>query len=508
MDMQKRIRNLPDMLWLTVGCVFLVFVGYRFNVPLAAWVAPVFILRYFRRAKGLPRLLPALVLMSASLGISMYGLLPLPLAVQIGISLLWGMMFILPYLADWIFHDRVHPATRMFVFPGAYVLLEYALSVSPFSSLPSLAYTQFRFQGLIQMVSVTGIWGITFLIAWFAALINRLWEEDFRAGAAKEPIALFAVILAITIAAGNLRLAFFRPDRGTVTIGTVTVPYDDRSSLWDMYDQYIETGTARGRMSAMRELSSGTIQGLFRQSGDLARSGARIILWSENSAIVFAEDLPALTLRAAQFAREHRVYLVMGIDVLHPGRDIFDNLAIVLTPEGRIAVTYRKSHPVFAEFGGERAVRGEGRIPLLDTPYGRIAVAICYDMDFPRLIRQAGRGGAGMLLVPALDWREISPYHSFVALFRGIENGCAVVRQTDHGMSLAADHQGTVVSGMDFFTAESRTMLFNLPSRGTATFYSLAGDWVVCGIMLFWLVQIPLLLSDSLKKTGRQSEGK
>jgi apolipoprotein N-acyltransferase len=223
---------------------------------------------------------------------------------------------------------------------------------------------------------------------------------------------------------------------------------------------------------------------------------------------VFAEDLPALTLRAARLAREHRVYLVMGVDVLYPGRDIFENLAIVLTPEGRIAITYRKSHPVFAEFGGERAVRGDGRIPFLDTPYGRFAVAICYDMDFPRLIRQAGKAGAGVLLVPALDWREISPYHSFVALFRGIENGCAVVRQTDHGMSLAADYQGTVVSGMDYFTAESRTMLFNIPAKGTATFYSLAGDWVVCGIMLFWLVQIPLLLSDAVKKTGRHGEEK
>lgn len=51
-----------------------------------------------------------------------------------------------------------------------------------------------------------------------------------------------------------------------------------------------------------------------------------------------------------------------------------------------------------------------------------------------------------------------------------------MVRQTDHGMSLAADYLGTILSYMDYFTMPQRTMRFNLTMHWTVTLYSLADD--------------------------------
>jgi apolipoprotein N-acyltransferase len=488
-----------DIFILAAGSLLLAFVGFRFNVPPAAWFAPVFLLRYFRHARGAGAILIGYLAMSISLGISMYGLIPAPPAVQILIGLVWWAMFVTPYLVDRFFYAHTGPVAGLFIFPGAYVLLEYILSVSPFSSLTSMAYSQFPFKGLMQIVSITGTGGVTFLITWFASLVNLLREENFSPRRARVPGIAFALILGVTLVAGNLRLAG-QPER-SVPIGSVTVSYDAYIDMWD-FSVYIESGTDPARVPEMKKISSLTADALFRESESLARAGAKIILWSEINVFLFPDQEKAFTKRARDFARKEGVYLIAAAARLTPGTDMYENWAAAFTPAGEAAFTYLKSHPVFAEFGGEHAVRGNGRIPLLDTPYGRIAVAICYDMDFPRLIRQAGRGGADIILVPALDWKEISPYHSYVALVRGIENGVSVVRQTDQGMSLAGDYRGLVTASMDFFSAEKRVMLSHLPASGVRTLYPYAGDWIVWGILLFWGGYI--LLNTIVRRKNRE----
>jgi len=105
-----------------------------------------------------------------------------------------------------------------------------------------------------------------------------------------------------------------------------------------------------------------------------------------------------------------------------------------------------------------------------------VAAAICFDMDFPDLIRRAGLQRADLILAPSSDWREIDPVHTRMALFRGIENGCSVVRQTNKGLSAAADWQGRVLARGDFFQARRHVMVAQVPTRGTSTIYSKVRD--------------------------------
>ena len=53
----------------------------------------------------------------------------------------------------------------------------------------------------------------------------------------------------------------------------------------------------------------------------------------------------------------------------------------------------------------------DGKLRQIVSPYGRLSAAICYDMDFPRLLAQAGALGADLVLSPAHDGRYSSaPY--------------------------------------------------------------------------------------------------
>jgi len=64
-----------------------------------------------------------------------------------------------------------------------------------------------------------------------------------------------------------------------------------------------------------------------------------------------------------------------------------------------------------------------------------------------------------------------------MAVFHAIENGMSLVRQTDRGMSLAADPYGRVLAQTDFFGSTDRTLVAQVPVRHVATVYTALGRW-------------------------------
>jgi len=132
------------------------------------------------------------------------------------------------------------------------------------------------------------------------------------------------------------------------------------------------------------------------------------------------------------------------------------------------------------KYGGnivEGTLLGDGKLQAVDTPFGVLAGVICWDMDYPAVIQQTGQNGTGLLLVPSSDWFEIDPIHSHMAVFRAIENGMSLVRQTDNGLSIAVDPYGRVLAQTDFFGSTDRTMVAQVPARHVATIYTALGRW-------------------------------
>ena len=111
-----------------------------------------------------------------------------------------------------------------------------------------------------------------------------------------------------------------------------------------------------------------------------------------------------------------------------------ENKFVMIEPTGQIAWEYLKARPTP---GPEAAmsVKSDRRLRQLDTAYGKLSAAICYDTDFPRLMAQAGVQQADLVLSPAGDWRAIDPRHTEIASFRAIEQGFNLVRQSNGGLS-------------------------------------------------------------------------
>ena len=137
-------------------------------------------------------------------------------------------------------------------------------------------------------------------------------------------------------------------------------------------------------------------------------------------------------------------------------------------------------------------VDGDGILRTASTPFGVLSGAICWDMDFPGTIIQAGRNGTDIMLSPSLEFRAISPIHGHMAVLRGIENGTSVVRVADNGLSVISDPYGRILAQMDHFTAGERVIVAQVPTRGVSTIYAIIGDlfgWLAIAgfiVMVVW----------------------
>jgi predicted amidohydrolase len=111
-------------------------------------------------------------------------------------------------------------------------------------------------------------------------------------------------------------------------------------------------------------------------------------------------DGPGVTL-LRRMSAEHRLVLVAGF--CERGADRAYNSAVVLDG-GEVLTRYRKTHLWDHEV--EVFAAGEEPPPVVSTSRGRIAPLICYDLEFPELVRRAALAGAQLIAVPA-NWPRL-----------------------------------------------------------------------------------------------------
>jgi apolipoprotein N-acyltransferase len=266
--------------------------------------------------------------------------------------------------------------------------------------------------------------------------------------------------------------------------------------------QDVVRGTASdGERKEFVVATSAGQEDLLERSDREAKAGAKIIFWSEEAATVLAEDEAALVARGSALAARDHVILGMSMAEWTPGATHpLANKMVMMEPDGTVAWEYQKARPTP---GPEMAMSSvsDGKLRALDTPYGRLTAAICYDMDFHPLLAQAGKMRADMILSPASDWRAIDPRHTEIASYRAIEQGANLLRAAKFGRSAAYDYEGHVLAQMDEYQASELTLVAQVPVRGVRTVYSMLGDWFA------WVCVVGFGMLVVMGFRGRKGEG-
>jgi predicted amidohydrolase len=140
-----------------------------------------------------------------------------------------------------------------------------------------------------------------------------------------------------------------------------------------------------------------------------------------------AKQVPTFLELMESLARKHAMYIVAGtIPVLGDREDLYND-SYFFSPAGKIGVQGKLHMTRFEKEDWKISPRS--RLKIFETVFGRLAIAICYDVEFPEIARAAARLGARVLVVPSCtDERQGFLRVRYCSHARAIENQIYVIQ--------------------------------------------------------------------------------
>jgi len=154
-------------------------------------------------------------------------------------------------------------------------------------------------------------------------------------------------------------------------------------------------------------------------------------------------------------AREHNAYIHSGSFVEKRGDEFF-NTSVLIDPKGEIVARYSKSHLFSLDSKEPQLVKPGKECSVVDTPFGKIGMAICYDVRFPEFFRYMTDKGAEIFAI-CFGWRLMIRlmHYPIMLQARAIDNQAYVLacnaaggpKETPYfGWSMVVDPTGQIIA--------------------------------------------------------------
>lgn len=437
--------------------------------------------------------------------------------------------------------DSSRAALRPFYFAAAYTVYEYVKSIGflayPWGTVSSAA---FSFRVIAQIADVTGVWGITFLFALFAAVCAE-WllalplaprSRSVRAFFAplSQASAVCASLFAVALLYGTFQA--FRPRLAQKILTAVIV--QQNADPWQSSEEDNILRSERLTLDALRALE---------ERGEKAD----IVVWCEGA---LGKTFPRgyarytafpLERPLVDFIKETRTpFIIGGASFANEELRTHHNAALFFDGEGNFRGSYAKIHLVpfaevipGAEFEWARNflqrlvgfsagwIAGDQYV-YLDVPcewaatrrknltevvslerrarksqedekaVARLSVPICFDDAFTEVCRPLFLNGSEIFMNITDDsWslkKSAEWQHFAIASYRAIEYRTAMARATNSGVSAALDPAGRVIDSLPLFEDAARAFKIPIYPR-EMTLYAFLGDWLPLLSRVFILLE-------------------
>jgi apolipoprotein N-acyltransferase len=429
-----------------------------------------------------------------------FGYLPLPVSLGI-LLLLAGYLSLYRGLWAWgICWGAARGLSPVWWGPVLWVTLEfgqtYIISGFPWELLGNgpVPYPPF-----LQVADVTGVYGLSFLVALSNACLWRLLSPP-RVRRRPNRRYPYAVAVCLILAAW-LGYGYYR-------LGQVQ-ELEARSPK-------LKVAVVQGNIKQGEKWQKEMVQATLDRYAELTRrvTGAQLIIWPETAAPFFFLRTPDLSAQVQAIAKESGAPLLFGAPAweLISGEERYFNRAYLLSPQGEVLGYYDKAHLVpYGEYVPLRDFRpfaflgeiwpgvGDFRpfafigkmVPMVgdfaEGPVGAtlslpddgaIGPLICYESIFPYLSRAQVQNGAKLLVNITNDaWfgkTAAASQHLAMAVLRCVENRVCLARAANTGISAFIDARGRILWQSELFVPEAHAL--ELPLMSGNTLYTRYGD--------------------------------
>ena len=435
--------------------------------------------------------------------------------VSLQASVIIFLGFYLVFMVVGLFLYHATTGLRFVLLPLAWTAFELARS-SGFLGYPwaLVGHAQYGVVPLLQVASVTGVWGVSFLVV----LVNSALAHAVPMGRCRvriHPLVVAAVSVGVALAAGQIALVHAGPpQQGAVAgentaevttarlggpAGIASAPARDEGSRAGRN----RSGTAgaegkdRVRMALIQQNSDPrkhtydrTLDSLTRLTNDALTHDPDIVVWSETAFVPnirrwSQEDpdrysLARIVRRFLEYQRGTETHLVTGNDdyrrVLNEEGEEVDrlnfNAAVFIGPDGERLRTYHKIrlvpfteyfpyeetlpwvYELLLEFDVHFWEPGDEKT-VFEHPQFSFSTPICFEDVFPSEVRGFVRNGTEVIVNLSNDYWSLTPVqakqHFIGSLFRTVENRRPMVRATASGLTAHIDRWGRVLATAPYY---------------------------------------------------------
>jgi len=404
-----------------------------------------------------------------------------------------------------------------FAAPFFWVCLEYLRSNLSFMALPLplLAHSQYQFPVIIQIASLTGAYGISFLVVSVNAALSAMFFASVRStgiNAKKRPTH------SLLSKRGKIAIML-----STASVVAFVLLYGKLNLSEPHTGKMIKVSVVQGNIDRQKKLNPRRHKKFIMQRyADLtkkaSKDGAALIVWPEAATPGFVLKKLPLMKKTVSLIRETKTHFIIGSSE-YPKfiKERFDpkkygNTAIFFSPEGKVLGQYLKIKltpfgefipydeiipwPKFIVPEGKKSFELPGEDhTIFELNGAKFGVIICWESHFPGLFRAFVKKGANFMLnITNEGWfGEAGLYQKMVtSVFRAVENRVSIARAANTGVSCFIDPYGRITgrvqnNGKDILVEGYLTQ--NIPLSHERTFYTSYGDvFVYLSIIMMGLI--------------------
>ena len=464
----EEFENKHPYFWLILGLILTMLSYGIFNTGICAWVFAIPLIRFINNRTKWSSIIFMLIGMIIVANITFFRLVEDDFNIQNQIFCTFnGIRIWFPFFV--YFLCRYFGGKRLiayYAFPAAVAVAEFFIDNPFVSVMTSLSVSQFWNIGLMQVASVTGVVGVSFIVTLFASLVNYIWEKGIYKATVINAVC-YGILLVIIISAGMFRVEKIITADKTVRVAAGIENYNllfENQSILEKYSGSDDEKTFQANIDIIAE-----------RAKQAAQNEATLLVFPDEAFECIAPSTENFIEQAKNIAKENKINILLPVIILPSNESQKKkNTLNFISSNGELLNTYLKSHlvPVVEEPFTER---GDGKTPIIEVDGVKYTYLICADYTSNKYAYN-GRE-ADIFLNPSYDWEAFQYFTSYGIQARAIECGFSVLRNPVNGNIILFDVYGRPLHMSNVMNVHTGMIYLDIPKQGKQTIYGATGNW-------------------------------